>query len=295
MGILTSSPSAEPRSEDFGRGTERPDGAKGHLNRFRQGHIIEDIPVVYVGSTNNAHWRAGTFLSNESNPARGVNVSIEEGFPLRHALILSQGCDIQKPHAWISVAPVYNALDRLDKGEIGNIRSGRTQHLLALAPPWATEGTFMVADLRLSVPVEKTVLLDREPLEAYTDASDYINVGIRLATLSGGRSDVADAVLDGVVDPFFAWTVANEFNEFTEVRVTQDSFHSPSVSGLFVITPQPDQIDPDVFEQAFPIVYEAASDRGITVEFVRLVSLETMTAAEYRSSQLVGPRDNSSS
>jgi hypothetical protein len=295
VGIITSgSSNAQSQLQDFGRGNGWPSGAEEKLNTFRQGHIIEKVPVVYIGSRNCPHWHSGTSLAADGL-GDDLAVCMEDGTPLRYGMILTQGCDIQRSHAWVNVSPVYDARERLDQGSIGNVARGRIQYLLPITPPWALEGSCMVADLRFTAPVEKTLLLEREPLEAYSDASDYQNVGERLALLSGGRSDVTEEVLNGVVTPFFTWADENKFSEYTEIRVTQDSFSKATVAGLFVITKDISQINFEIFDEAFPAVYEAASSHGVTLEFLKAVTLDSMTGAEYRDSQPVTAKPDSSS
>lgn len=277
---------------DFGKGRSWPEGAAAHFNKFRQGHIIDNIPTAYVGSAKNPHWQLPTQTLHDSC-GPGLNIVAEEGTPLRYAMVLTQGCDINKLHAWVTVSPVYDASASFNSSELGNIRSGRTYYILPLDPPWASDGAKMVADLRFVISIEKTVLLDREPLEAYRQPSDYANVANRLSFLAQ-RPDIASAVLDSVVIPFFTWLREHEMAGLQQVRIWQDDASAPSATKLYLIFSDDEKPDTEVLDDIFARLYESAAQEEITLQGPLVAStLDSMTARDYAESLEVKDEESS--
>jgi len=290
-----------PLRSDLGRGHPWGDGYQEQFNRFRQGHIIEGVPLVYLGSATHPLWAVESEVLRDGF-GRELQTSMEKGLPLRHAMITTQGCDILKPtHTWIGVTPVYDAAEYFDRGKIGQIGAGQILYLLAIAPPWATSDQKWVADLRIEIPLEKTVLLGREPLEAYANDADYVRVPQRLAFLRQ-RPDVANACLDYVSQPLFDWVRQQDERErermwatVDHVRIWQDSYESPTKAQLILVVHggRMEDHDHDLWDAAQDHVYEQASAAGLMMIPTKVTTMEELSAAEFQASFIV--EDGSSS
>ncbi|MCY7418935.1 MAG: hypothetical protein LH650_10650 [Chloroflexi bacterium] len=168
---------------------------------FRQGHLVERPPLVYVASPRHAVWR----LTRET----GDGTSHEDIFELEEAdrapfgLITTQTCDINEKgpnHPWVQIALVYAMAEDQPKADMAR-RSG-VSYLVALEPP-SLEGLWVV-DLRYEVPIEKGWLVGREPIESFTSEAAYALLAERLAD-KRDRPAAADSLIDGVYGPLRAW------------------------------------------------------------------------------------------
>lgn len=178
------------------------------IRQFRQGHLVDRPPFMYVGSRDHRLWRSEL-------PAQGDDEATDEfWFDLEfedrppYGLITTQTCDVfeDRPtqrQPWIAVAPVYDAAPILDQGQRGHLDRGRIGHLVRLTSPALPDGVW-VCDLRIEVPVEKGWLVGREPIEAFAAEGEYQQLALRLAHRKD-RPAVATAVLDTVVRPLRSW------------------------------------------------------------------------------------------
>ncbi|WAL72679.1 hypothetical protein OU787_14895 [Kitasatospora sp. YST-16] len=216
-------------------------------------------------------------------------------------MITTQGCDICKEkHPWIGVVPVYDASVHFDSSRIGNVANGKVEYLLPLTPPWRSEGEKWVADLRVEIPVEKSILLHREPLPSYQDEKDYGNVARRLAFLRQ-RPDVAEACLDHVAKPLFAFLreKVQEDPEFAEVldhvRIFQDSPMQPTQAQVILVLRHAKDRDEwaGVWDEANEVVYESGAQVGLIVIPIKAATMFELTAAEYVSSHEVTDSESS--
>ncbi|MCM2427547.1 hypothetical protein [Streptomyces sp. RKAG337] len=226
----------------------------------------------------------------------------EKGLPLRRAMITTQGCDLLKrTHTWISVAPVYDAAEYFDKGKLGQIRAGYILHLLPLAPPWGETGQKWVADLRIEIPVEKTVLIGHTPLESYANEGDYIRVPQRLAHLRQ-RPDVAEDCLTHVSQPLFDWV--NQQEEAAQermcasvdhVRIWQDRYDAPTRAQIILIMREglEEAHDQELWDQAHNHIYEHASRIGLLVLPTKCATLKNLSASEFQGSHMVADGNSS--
>jgi len=221
---------------DFGQSHDWPAGLKNHLDQFRQGHVITDIPVFFANLGAADLWSQPRRLVS----AGSLEIGAEPDGMLHRAIVLTQGCDIVRPNTpWITVAPVYDATNRLNPGQLGSAKGGQTWHLVHVTADWTGDG-FWVADLRLELPVEKSLLLARTPLNGFNDESGYGQFAERLGARKM-RADVPNDVLDHVRAPLFdavrtraAQGIA--LNEgVREIRVQLDDPLMPTRVVVFVV------------------------------------------------------------
>lgn len=165
------------RKEDW------PAGLLDHLRKFRQGHVVADIPVFYWGDPDNP-----VFALTREYVGQGEGVC---ALHLPYGLITTQTCDIAEEDSarptrpWVQIAPIYNAEEQhpdgsrtLHGGDRKLVTKGRVQHLLHV--PELSDGLW-VADLRILLPIEKGWLQNRQPIVGFATEGARHEVGRRLA------------------------------------------------------------------------------------------------------------------
>lgn len=174
------------------------------LARFKQGHLVERPPIFYAASPAHGIWDltrgAGVAdaeedlleLSDEDRPSYG--------------LITTQTCDIAEEgrpdHPWVEVVPVYRLVDVSDE-ERELLESHRRSHLVLLEPPDLDDGPW-VADLRIEVPIEKSWLVGRTPVDSFSSEEKYQVLAQRLAA-KRERPALATPAMDTIVRPLANW------------------------------------------------------------------------------------------
>ena len=161
---------------------EWPEKANKAAQRFRQGHLLEWDSVAF-----GANFDHGIATVTRESGSSGLGyVRVDEA--LSHVMIASQTCDICEEGKktlvmpWISVIPVYDILPLLPTGQEGNIRRNRVGYLVPLTnEKFAKAGQLWVADLRLEFPLEKSVLVGRDPIEGFASDEDYSFFADKLA------------------------------------------------------------------------------------------------------------------
>ena len=164
---------------------EWPPGVLDHLRRFEQGHLVRAVPFFY--------------FTNPSFPVFGQGRTADDGSPelvwdaedFPYGMIATQTCDLReedtkKPkQPWFHCCPVYRVDDPvrgLDAGQVGHVKKGRLQHFIHVPDLPEIEGVW-AADLRLLVPLEKSWLLDREPIDGFEDEAMRPMIGQQLALI----------------------------------------------------------------------------------------------------------------
>lgn len=183
-------------------GDDWPDGLLDHLRNFEQGHLIERLPFFYFGNP-----QLPIFGSAE--PDSDELVWREHDFD--YGLIVTQTCDLQEDGVrrprkpWLHCCPVYRADDPasgIDPSQVGLIRKGSIDYLIEV-PELGDETSCWVADLRLVVPIEKSLLLDRAPIDGFLTEVDRRIVGERMSLLHS-RPAFDELFLSTVVGPLMA-------------------------------------------------------------------------------------------
>lgn len=267
------------------------------LDRWRQGHVLDSVPLVAVGvsHTDDALWAAGL---PTSLAIAGAPIFAEDPQVLRRSMVLSQGCDLVKPKfPCVTIAPVYNASEVLSPGQQDSARAGMTWHLIHLTAEWASSG-FWVADLRMETSVDKSVLAGAEPMEAFADEVGYARLAERLGA-TRQRPAVPEPTLDHVVKPLKK-SLAERRQDgaapligVREVRVQSDHPTTPATVTLFVVAEEPSSVDRGLWEAAFDEVCTYAATRGIVVMGPEITTLWEMSAGDYLTSQAVDDADAS--
>lgn len=151
-----------------------------NLDRWKQGHVLMDVPVVWLGP---AGLDQITRVKNDRDDVAPVFDPSTAG----PAVITSQTCDLGglppgSLHPFFQVAPLVRG-DRISSSLRSLARQGRVGYLVSVQSPFPVEPVLgedgserrpgpeqeWYADLRVQVPVSKAVLLDREPIAGFAD------------------------------------------------------------------------------------------------------------------------------
>jgi hypothetical protein len=160
-----------------------PEPVRAALEPFLQGHLIEQPPLFYAADLRHPIWRTTRLVAEETIEAdRGedfVDLAPDDRPP--YGIITTQSCDLgeERPdprQPWLAVAPVYTVLpDSLLRDR---------EYVFELAPP-ALDGEIWVADLRIEMPLEKSLLVGRAPIEAFPREDGYVAFANFLARRRG--------------------------------------------------------------------------------------------------------------
>ena len=261
------------------------------LDAWRQGHILDGVPLMSIGQKN-----AGDPLWAAASPVveiEGVPILAELIPQLYRAMVVSQGCDLVKPTFPLATCvPVYDATQILSDQQQSAAKAGRTWHLVHLTAPWSTDGCW-VADLRMEIPIDKGVLAAQTPTEAFVDEVGYAKLAERLAAVRQ-RPAVPEPCLDHVVKPLneglarIFKTGVDPLDGVREIRIQSDHPVTPKSATLFVITSDTDQRpDLHVWAELMEPIYERAASADIALVGPEIQSLWDMTAADYLTSQAI--------
>jgi hypothetical protein len=192
------------------------------LESFRQGHLIAaPPPFSYYGDPDNP---LPPLAGGDESPRTAIeddsrDFDFVELPPFEFGVITTQTCDIAEEgtpaQPFVQVAPVVT-LD--DSG------AAAPQYLAPLDPPDLPEGPY-AADLRMEVPIEKTVLVGKRPIEGFPDEEGYLDFARRL----GARRE-RPAVATELVDAVAKTLKRRKSNSAGVKRLMRDEIHSVRLS-----------------------------------------------------------------
>jgi hypothetical protein len=158
------------------------------LDQWRQGDIVSGLRAFWGVSEHGRDPLSGARLDPQPDggwvTAR-ESLDVEEGeVPAEQlGIIVSQTCDVVATgpgarHPTVQVAPIVNLTD-LPQSRANDVRDGRTIDMVIvnnLQPmgDWA-------ADLRISLPVSKALLVDQHPARGFLTEEDCLGFSDRLA------------------------------------------------------------------------------------------------------------------
>jgi hypothetical protein len=155
------------------------------LAHFRQGDLIERPPFFYGRHATIEIFDAGGPAEEESQVHE---VHPDDAPP--YGIITTQTCDINEQgtptQPWIQVSPVYP----LDDDE-----PPRKAYLVELTGP---AGKHLVADLRIELPLEKSLLAGRVPIRGFA-TEEQENAFGRLLGTRRARAALANELVDTVI------------------------------------------------------------------------------------------------
>ena len=264
-----------------------------HLRLFRQGHVVERVPVFYWGDPSRP-----VFALTREYESEGI-CELE----LPYGLITTQTCDIAEEDSdrpsrpWVHLAPVYDATQEddsgtrtLDGGERKLVEQGRIQHLLHL--PAVPDGLW-VADLRLVLPFDKGWLASRTPIEAFADDDSRYEVGRRLAYMHRRPAfdpDFVRVVQQPLVAALRTLSRTDRelfeqlHSDIHEIGVRTDRNSEMGFAEVWALGSG--EVDPRCVEwlrQQWTDWFSRADAAGFRLLPLRVESLTEVTAAEYRA------------
>jgi hypothetical protein len=168
---------------DAGLPASWPDAVVNATDRFTQGHLIERPPLFYGANLDHPVW----VLSSASVDTTPIDerpdalVDLAQDQRPSYGLITTQTCDLAEDdraprQPWFAVAPVF----RFEQSD----RALQRDYVTALDPP-AIAGRVWAADLRIEIPLEKSLLVGRDPIEAFPDEGGYVDLANLLARRRG--------------------------------------------------------------------------------------------------------------
>ncbi len=160
-----------------------PDAVPAATARFLQGHLIERPPLFYAANLDHPVWGLSTAAAPDMPDDERVDALVDLAADQRppYGIITTQTCDLaeegrQPRQPWLAVAPVF----RFEESDPTLHRD----YVAELDPP-GLEGPVWAADLRIELPLEKSVLVGREPIDAFPDEQGYIEFAKVLARRRG--------------------------------------------------------------------------------------------------------------
>lgn len=178
-----------------------PDNVIESLGRFKQGDLIENPVFFYGVSPGSRIWGPDDDEEEEPDDQGDGRSQVEEWHrddSPRFGIITTQTCDIleqgEPAQPWFQVSPVYALEEYDDPGEQERFLS--KAYIVELSGPDLPEGRW-VADLRLELPLEKTVLVERKPFPGFATEDEANEFGRRLG-VRRARPALADELVKNV-------------------------------------------------------------------------------------------------
>lgn len=263
---------------------------------FRQGDVIKNPPLAYHTVGKYPLWA----LSKNADADGSIGLVELDGPGFDYAVITTQTCDIVEeesrvPHKpWIQVSPVYELVD-VDEKRVKSIEIFANPDLVRLNGPTFTDKVF-VADLRLSLPLEKSLLVKRDPIHGFATEEDVIRFADHCAAYSNRPA------LPGLVHDYVIKHLKRYFENKAERREACRALNlhsvrikvsgpdeSPTVQ-LLVILLNDEENNKKAAEAVFTPWWNNATnnirDKNVTVTLLgtRYATLASLTAQEYLSS-----------
>lgn len=281
---------------------EVPSDVRDAVDCFCQGHLIPAPPIFYGAAPTTA---LCPFTAENGNPGTAWQVfALPEGTRPTYAILTSHTCDIcEQGEPWdnpfIQVSPVIDLTDRLGPDQKSFLQEHGYKDFVYLTRQPQPDG-FWVADLRISLPLEKGALVGKEPIDGFEDENSRLTFSERVASRSR-RPAFADIVHDVIIHDLNNWIKKDKaaaarqnsgrFTDVEEVRFGVDGDRL-----------KPDGVKPVVFMESDlspqdrqpwrdwqkKIAKQLRKTDGPRLTPVQFSSLDKMVAREYR--QLVPVR-----
>lgn len=163
------------------------------IGGWKQGDALEGGPLFWAGPQG-----SDPYLPYDGAP-QPFHVSEEPGSGL--LVLTSQTCDIATTgtgakHPLVTVSPVYKLADA--DPNYGNAKAGRIGYLVRITKPPTGDGLY-VADLRITLPISKGVLVNSVPIDLWATEQDRLHFAECLAR-KYGRPALSSALSEGIVN-----------------------------------------------------------------------------------------------
>jgi hypothetical protein len=277
---------------------------KDSLDYWRQGDLVRGIRLFW-GSGSGLDCLTGMNMDISSDGGWSVKrwahpngLGVDDNSPEPMAIITSQTCDVVATgpggrHPTVQVSPLVQ-LSQIGTDRAAAVDKGRTVDMVLITN--TPDSKEWAADLRISLPLSKSVLAAQQPTRAFRTTQEEYAFADRLA-LKVRRAAAHDAIvkLAQNLDQFIKISRQSGATwidrvEQVRVRATSGTLLDPKTLELFVIT-----LDGRFeAEQMYPLrQWRQSSDMktllksqvgGATVTPLRFVELEKMKVQDYRES-----------
>jgi hypothetical protein len=273
-----------------------PPGVLAALDRWRQGHVLDGVPLLSLGPVAGVQplWAAAGVRSIGTGPL----VLGEDPMTARSVMVVSQGCDLIKDKfPFATVVPVYDGAGILGEPQQAAARAGRIWHLVHVTADWASGGLW-VADLRHEMSIDKSLLVGPDPIEAFPDDIGYALLAERLAA-ARQRPAMPEPCIEHVVMPLKRYLAAqrdagvNLLTGVRELRLQSNHPVAPTAVTLFVVADDDQQPNVDGWAAVFDALHEQADAAGVAFAGPDITDLRQMSAADYLTSQAIADADSS--
>ena len=254
--------------------------------RYRQGHLVAAPPFFYGARGDHGVWALTRQAADPDETEELFELAEDDRPP--YGLITTQTCDIQEQapqrQPWIQIAPVY-VFEQPTKNDLHLLRRDRISHLVLLDPPDLPDRTW-VADLRIEMPLEKSWLVERHPLEAFPTEPDYERLAERLAGVRE-RPALANVLVDTIARPLRKWLTKkagrNASQTVRNVRLVLGGTRlKPVVASLLVVS---DDVLPKeahrAWEDWWNEIQGPARVTGLSLLPTKYATLDTITARDW--------------
>lgn len=235
---------------------------------FRQGTLISSPPLFYYADARHPIWELTRVAQADGEDGK-VLLDLHADYRPPFGIITSQTCDVGEEAAepefpWLQVAPVY-PVDPDDS----LLKRAYTVRLSGKDLP---SGTF-VADLRIEVPVEKSDLVGRQPVEGFETEAEYID----FAEVLGRRRQRAAlaSVLNDVIRGTLQKRRDNNRKRFRAVQphiykmkleIEGGTRLAPTAAKIYIISHYPlDQDTKKWLESWWDLAHAKAKDAGLNL------------------------------
>jgi hypothetical protein len=227
---------------------ELPTSVKDAVDAFYQGHLIKAPPIFYGAAPATP---LCPFTAENANPGAAWQVlALPEEMHPAYGIVTSQTCDICEQGEWanpfIQVSPVIDLDATIGPDQKTLLREHSYIDFVYLTRQ-PVPG-FWVADLRISLPLEKGYFVGKEPIEAFDDEMTRLIFGDRVASRCR-RPAFADVVHDVVIHGLNDWIKQNKpaaarahSGRFTDVEEVRFGVEGDRL--------KPDGIQPVVFMES---------------------------------------------
>lgn len=159
-----------------------PEDLVTELARWKQGHVVADVPVTWVAPPGEDLVTSLDITGAVAGPVK--NDDLQAGF----VMICSQTCDIGTDsapgmyHPFVLVAPLV-PLSQISDAKVRNLaKEGKVGWLVpTLKPDPASAEDQWFCDLRLMVPLSKSMLVGKDPVNGFADELSHLRFAEAIA------------------------------------------------------------------------------------------------------------------
>lgn len=160
-----------------------PEPVLADIKKFEQGDLVENPPFFYVASARHGVWHLTRGTGDPELEAELFEMHPDDCPPL--GIITTETCDLVEEDAkeprqpWFSVSPVY-VLEEADQNRISLIEENRISYFRRLTASDYSDKLW-IADFRIEFPVEKSWIVGREPIQAFSTLEEKLALAEFLA------------------------------------------------------------------------------------------------------------------